>query len=137
GVDGQSPPFRGRVTTGTNIWTGGPGNQDLAASGTTTTTTTTTTTGTTTGQSLVNTFDGHGTPVAGVVAQFVPQATIEPVTIFAPFVGSVTLPTSTSTSGTTSTTSITGTTGTTTALSASSNALTTSQAVYQCLKYVA
>src|SRR5271157_2010562 len=24
GVDGQSPPFRGRVTTGTNIWTGGP-----------------------------------------------------------------------------------------------------------------
>ena len=30
GVDGQSPPFRGRVTTGTNIWTGGPGNQDLA-----------------------------------------------------------------------------------------------------------
>src|SRR5271166_818164 len=33
GVDGQSPPFRGRVATGTNIWTGGPGNQDLAASG--------------------------------------------------------------------------------------------------------
>src|SRR5271157_1617902 len=31
GVDGQSPPFRGRVTTGKNIWTGGPGNQDLAA----------------------------------------------------------------------------------------------------------
>ena len=35
-----------------------------------------------TGQTLVNTFDGHGTPVAGVVAQFVPQATIEPVSIF-------------------------------------------------------
>ena len=35
--------------------------------------------GTTTGQVLANTFDGHGTPVAGVVAQFVPQATIEPV----------------------------------------------------------
>ena len=32
--------------------------------------------------SLSNTFDGHGTPVAGVVAQFVPQATIEPVSIF-------------------------------------------------------
>src|SRR5271157_1519997 len=86
GVDGQSPPFRGRVTTGTNIWTGGPGNQDLAANaggGTTGTTGTTGTAGTSsTGQNLANTFDGHGTPVAGVVVQFVPQATIEPVTIF-------------------------------------------------------
>ena len=97
GVDGQSPPFRGRVTTGTNIWTGGPGNQDLAASagggttgaaGGTGTTGTTGTAGTSSsGQTLANTFDGHGTPVAGVVAQFVPQATIEPVTIFSPFVG--------------------------------------------------
>ena len=86
GVDGQSPPFRGRVTTGTNIWTGGPGNQDLAANAG----------GGTTETTLVNTFDGHGTPVAGVVAQFVPQATIEPVTIFAPFIGSVTLQTSSS-----------------------------------------
>ena len=38
-------------------------------------------------------FDGHGTPVAGVVAQFVPQATIVPVNIFAPFLA----PASTST----------------------------------------
>ena len=91
GVDGQSPPFRGRVATGTNIWTGGPGNQDLAAAGGTTRRRHGRHggTGTTTGQVLANTFDGHGTPVAGVVAQFVPQATIEPVTIFDPFVGSV------------------------------------------------
>ena len=94
GVDGQSPPFRGRVATGTNIWTGGPGNQDLASNGRTTAAPRY---GTRAAPLLVNTFDGHGTPVAGVVAQFVPQATIEPVTIFAPFVGSVTLPTSTRT----------------------------------------
>src|SRR5208282_4676891 len=72
GVDGQTPPLRGRVTTGTNIWTGGPGNQDLAASGSATAAaggaagTGATGTGAQTGQLLVNTFDGHGTPVAGV-----------------------------------------------------------------------
>ena len=33
---------------------------------------------------LANTIDGHGTPVAGVIAQFVPQATIVPVDIFIP-----------------------------------------------------
>ncbi len=37
GVDGQTPPLRGRVTTGTNVWTGGPGNQDLASNGSNTT----------------------------------------------------------------------------------------------------
>ena len=98
GVNGQSPPFRGRITTGTNIWTGGPGDQDLASSSGGGTTAAAGGTGGTSpaGQNLANSFDGHGTPVAGVVAQFVPQATIEPVTIFAPFVGSVTLQTSTS-----------------------------------------
>ena len=35
------------------------------------------------------TADGHGTLVAGVVAQFVPQATIVPVNIFAPFLASL------------------------------------------------
>ena len=29
GVDAISPPFRGRVSPGTNIWTGGLGNKDL------------------------------------------------------------------------------------------------------------
>ena len=130
GVDGQSPPFRGRVATGTNIWTGGPGNQDLASNGTTTTGTTTSTSSSST--ILVNTYSGHGTPVAGVVAQFVPQATIVPVTIFAPFVGTVTLPSSSGTTGTTG-----GTGGTGTSISATSNALTTSQALYQGLQYVA
>ena len=32
GVDASSPPFRGRVAGGTNLFTGGLGNQDLAAS---------------------------------------------------------------------------------------------------------
>ena len=93
GVDANSPPFRGRVAPGKNIFTGGLGNKDLAAAGGT-------------GDRdrrcrrwrcrrwagpplaatlISNTFDGHGTPVAGVVAQFVPQATIVPVSIFQPF----------------------------------------------------
>jgi hypothetical protein len=154
GVDGQTPPLRGRVATGTNIWTGGPGNQDLASNANTTSAGATGTggggtggggTGTGgangTGTILVNTYDGHGTPVAGVVAQFVPQVTIVPVTIFAPFVGSVTLTTGSGTGGTggggTGGGGTGGGTGTTTSLSATSNALTTSQAVYQGLKYVA
>src|SRR5271166_3541201 len=120
GVDGQSPPFRGRVATGTNIWTGGPGNQDLAANAG----------GGTTETTLVNTFDGHGTPVAGVVAQFVPQATIEPVTIFSPFVGSVTLPTSAPTPPPApARTATPAPAPPPTALSASAKAVTTSQAV--------
>ena len=51
------------------------------------------------GNTLTNTFDGHGTPVAGVVAQFVPQATIEPVSIFQPFGFSVSLTVGTGTTG--------------------------------------
>ena len=39
------------------------------------------------GTVLANTLDGHGTPVAGVIAQFVPQATIDPVNIFLPYIG--------------------------------------------------
>ena len=35
GVDAASPPFRGRVAPGINLFTGGLGNQDLAASTTT------------------------------------------------------------------------------------------------------
>ena len=34
---------------------------------------------------LSTTNAGHGTPVAGIIAQFVPQATIVPVNIFSPF----------------------------------------------------
>src|SRR5206468_801798 len=103
GVDSFSAPFRGRVAPGKNIWTGGTGNKDLTPS-----TGPATTNGggggggaggggaggggtTTGGNTLSNTFDGHGTPVAGVVAQFVPQATILPVSIFQPFGFSISL----------------------------------------------
>lgn len=159
GVDGLSAPFRGRVAPGRNIWTGGLGNKDFAA-------TTGGANGTAgggggggggggtgggaggggggvgggggggggvggggggagggaaVGNALSNTFDGHGTPVAGVVAQFVPQATLVPVAIFSPFVGSVSLSVG----------------GDTTTLNGISNALTTSQAVYAAMGYVA
>jgi hypothetical protein len=61
GVDALTPNFRGRVSTGKNIVTGGNGNDDPTAA-----------------------QNGHGTLVAGVVAQFVPQATIQPVNVFTP-----------------------------------------------------
>ena len=72
GVDAQTPNFRGRVSPGTNV------TLNVNA-----------THGATTGTALGNddtvssaTPNGHGTLVAGVVAQFVPQATIEPINIF-------------------------------------------------------
>ena len=76
GVDGLTTSFRGRVAAGTNIYTGGAGNTDTAAAPATTG-------GTTGGAALAG---GHGTPVAGVIAQFVPQATIQPIDVFAPFI---------------------------------------------------
>jgi hypothetical protein len=64
GVDALAPPLRGRVSTGTNVVTGGAGNDDLVTAD----------------------FPfGHGTGIAGVIAQFVPQATIVPVNVFSPF----------------------------------------------------
>ena len=87
GVDGSDPPFRGRVAPGTDIFTGGLGNRisrpsttrprrrraaPARAAGVGATV-------------LANTVDGHGTPVAGIIAQFVPQATIVPIDIFLPF----------------------------------------------------
>ena len=87
GVDANSPPFRGRVAPGKNVFTNGFGNDDTSSAerhrgrpagppggtggG---------------GTRSTATVDGHGTLVAGVVAQFVPQATIVPVNIFDPFV---------------------------------------------------
>ena len=59
GIDSLVPNFRGRVATGFNVLTNGFGNDDLAAAG-----------------------NGHGTLVAGVIAQFVPQATLNPVNVF-------------------------------------------------------
>jgi hypothetical protein len=72
GVDVLSPPLRGRVSTGFNTLTNGTGNDDTAPA---------------------TLQAGHGTPVAGVITQFVPQATIDPINIFTP---GVALPTSTS-----------------------------------------
>ncbi|MBX6313764.1 MAG: hypothetical protein IRY99_12725, partial [Isosphaeraceae bacterium] len=81
GVDAATPNFRGRIAPGTNVLTNGFGNDDLAAG-----------TGTTTGGTTTPS-NGHGTPMAGVIAQFVPQATIVPVNVFAPG------PTTTTTAG--------------------------------------
>jgi hypothetical protein len=71
GVDATNPAFKGQVSTGQNVVFNGPGNQDLAGLATGTTATT------------ANSV-GHGTPIAGVIAQFVPQATIVPVDVFSP-----------------------------------------------------
>ena len=94
GVDANSAAFRGRVADGTNVVTNGCGNQDTApgtvdhAPTAPAPTTGAGANGTSSGQTTVTTLgpDGHGTLVAGVVAQFVPQATIEPVNVFDPIV---------------------------------------------------
>ncbi len=109
GVDGNATPFQGHVALGTNIYTNGQGNTDTAAGATTTAT------GTAGGAGFTG---GHGTPVAGVIAQFVPQATIVPINVFAPFISG-----GTSTTGTT--------TGTAATLGATNNT-----AVYKGLQYV-
>jgi hypothetical protein len=128
GVDALSPPFRGRVAPGNNVITNGFGNVDTSAgfSGTTTTATTTTTTGTVGNTTILTGVDGHGTLVAGVVAQFVPQATLDPVNIFSPFLAFT---------STTSTTTTTGTTGAT--VTTNSNALASTNDVYKGFDYVA
>ena len=68
GVDADNSAFRGRVSRGTNInRRNGPGNIDTSG------------VNTTSGAS-----SGHGTPVAGIIAQMVPDATILPVNLFVP-----------------------------------------------------
>jgi hypothetical protein len=71
GVDSLSPPLRGRVSTGYNTTTKGFGNDDTSA-------------GVTTGTAATLTGVGHGTPLAGIITQFVPQVTIDPINIFTP-----------------------------------------------------
>ncbi|CAN5724029.1 hypothetical protein BH23PLA1_BH23PLA1_04440 [soil metagenome] len=61
GVDSQTVPLRGRVAEGRNVLTRGRGDDDLSANP-----------------------NGHGTLVAGVISQFVPQTTIQPVNLFTP-----------------------------------------------------
>jgi hypothetical protein len=131
GVDGLSTPFRGRVALGTDVVTNGFGNQDFAPAGTSTTTGGTTGGGTTgTGTNTVTPLsgDGHGTLVAGVVAQFVPQATIEPVDVFSPFLVTTAITSTGTTGGGTTTGSGSSTQAT--------NATTSSQEIYQGLDYI-
>jgi hypothetical protein len=141
GVDATASPFRGRVAQGTNLVTGGFGNSDTA-----TTATSTTTTGGggvggggiggggagggTNGNNpvLFPGAAGHGTPIAGIIAQFVPQSTIDPVNIFAPFITPVAV----------TTTATGGVGGTTTgvSLTARTNGLSTANLLYYGLNYV-
>ncbi len=102
GVDAASPPFRGRVAPGINLFTGGLGNVDTAASMGPAVTAGGGGGGGAGGGTnvLANTVSGHGTPVAGVVAQFVPQATLLPVDIFLPYNEGKTLSASSTTGGT-------------------------------------
>ena len=66
GIDASTPPLRGHVATGTNVFTGGAGDDDLGPG------------------------NGHGTPIAGAIAQFVPETTLVPVNAFNPFGGATT-----------------------------------------------
>ncbi len=59
GVDGSNPSFQGQVSQGKDMITNGPGNSDVSG-----------------------TPAGHGTQIAGVINQFVPQSTIVPVNVF-------------------------------------------------------
>ncbi len=108
GVGDNNGAFRGRVAPGMDVFTNGFATRDTFPNAPTG--------GTTTGVDFPTGADGHGTLIAGVIAQFVPQATIVPVNIFAPF----------TTSSTTSGTSV-----------LNSNVLTNNEAVYRGLKYVA
>jgi hypothetical protein len=63
GIDARTPNFRGRVAEGHSVFPVLPGNDDTAAA---------------------DALAGHGTPLAGVIAQFVPQATLVPINVFTP-----------------------------------------------------
>jgi hypothetical protein len=64
GIDANTPNFRGRVAEGKSTFTNSFANDDPTSVGTQP--------------------NGHGTLLAGVVAQFVPQATLQPVGVFTP-----------------------------------------------------
>ena len=145
GVDGITPNFRGRVATGTSTVTNTPGNQDTAASIANSTTnggtggttgggtgTGGTTTGNVGGTSIGISFNGHGTLVAGVISQIVPQTTILPVNVFAPFIAVSGASSSSTTNGGGATNG-----ATTNSFGANSNGLATTQNVYDGLQYVA
>ncbi len=131
GVDATSPGFRGRVAPGKNVLTNGTGNDDYAAGLATTAATgngNNGNNGTTGGASIPTTADGHGTLVAGVVSQFVPQATLNPVSAFNPFNAG-------NTGGTTGGGGGNGNGGGTTTIV--TNTLTSTNAVYNGFAYTA
>ncbi len=151
GVDGLTTNFRGRVTTGTSIVTNTPGNRDTAASVANSTTNGGTggaggtggggaggaggtTNGNTGGTSIGISFNGHGTLIAGVIAELVPQTTIVPVNVFAPFlaVGGSSAATGGGAGG-----GAGGGGNNTTSFSSNSNGLSTTQNIYDGLQYVA
>ncbi|QDV36717.1 S8/S53 family peptidase [Tautonia plasticadhaerens] len=68
GIDASTPQFRGRVGTGINIFNDAPGNDDLLFDD----------------NDPASLSDVGGTKLAGVVAQFVPQATLVPVNVLDP-----------------------------------------------------
>jgi hypothetical protein len=141
GVDANVTSFRGRVAGGTDIFTGGLGNDDLAPTSSSSTTGGTGGTGGGTGTggstTLSNSVDGHGTPVAGIIAQFVPQATLVPVNIFVPFLVPAALSGSSSTGGTGGTGGgSSGGSSSGASLSGTANALTDSNELYNGLQYV-
>src|SRR5690606_17139057 len=68
GIDALTPNFRGRVAEGFSVLNGGPGNDDPTPA------------------TLLN---GHGTELASVVAQFVPESTLVPVNVVSPNVSPI------------------------------------------------
>lgn len=108
GISENNGSFRGRIAPGRDVFTNGFATRDTFA--------TVPTDGAVTDALFPQNADGHGTLIAGVIAQFVPQATIVPVNIFAPFFTAST---------TTDTRTLT------------SNVLTSNDSVYRGLKYVA
>jgi len=126
GVDAANPSFRGKVSTGTNVLFNSGGNDDTAPGSVFSSATTGTGTGTggAAATATVGFPDGHGTLLAGVVAQFVPQATIEPINIVSP--NTITIGTTTG-----------GTGGGTTTTSQNPSVTTSPQIVYKGLQYTA
>ena len=138
GVDALRRRFRGRVAAGgERLHVGGNGDTDAAISAPSPRRSPTPAPaprhrrGAATAQpAAAPSTDGHGTPVAGVVAQFVPQATIVPVDIFAFLVPSTT-------TTTTTTTTATGTTGGVAVPAAANSTRYARTTFYEGLNYVA
>ena len=85
---------------------------------------------------LANGLHGHGTPVAGVIAQFVPQATLVPVNIFLPFSAGKRLTASSTPAAPAAAAAEEAVPAVARAALGTSNALTSSDLLYNGLQYV-